>query len=56
MLYLIYSTEQLILVQQELIYVMKKIIALILVLSMSFCFAACGNKVQELPAVDPDAG
>ena len=35
---------------------MKKIIALILVLSMSFCFAACGNKVQELPAVDPDAG
>lgn len=35
---------------------MKKIIALILVLSMSLCFAACGNKVQELPAVDPDAG
>lgn len=35
---------------------MKKIIALILVFSMSFCFAACGNKVQELPAVDPDAG
>lgn len=35
---------------------MKKIIALMLVFSMSICFAACGNKVQELPAADPDVG
>jgi len=31
---------------------MKKIIALILVLAMSLCFAACGSKEDELPAED----
>ncbi len=45
---------------------MKKIIALILILAMSLCFAACGSKEDELPAedntvivlpeTDPDAG
>lgn len=34
---------------------MKKIIALILVLSMSFCLAACAGKEEAQP-VDPDVG